>query len=292
MAGLVLPTGRAGGWHHARVPTMTDRYDRRARGYARHWAPVLAPTALRVLDLADAWLPRDGAGATILDVGAGTGTLTLAAARRWPAAHVIGLDPSEGMLAVARQAARNLPRPLRFVTAPADAIPLPEASVDVAVSSFVLQLVPDRLAALREIRRVLRPGGRLAYATWLADDRPFAASEAVDAALDELGLEEPEEPEPARAGDLASTGAVAAQLRRAGFRPAGARAHLLEHAWTAESYLAYRLHCYDEVLVAALEPDRQARLETMARARLAGLGGEELHFRAGIVFGWGQRPYQ
>jgi hypothetical protein len=48
---------------------MTDRYDRRARGYARHWAPFLAPTALRVLDLADAWLRRDGAGATILDIG-------------------------------------------------------------------------------------------------------------------------------------------------------------------------------------------------------------------------------
>jgi SAM-dependent methyltransferase len=235
-------------------------------------------------------VPRDGAGATILDVGAGTGTLTLAAARRWPAAHVIGLDPSEGMLAVARQATRSLPRPPRLVTAPADAIPLPEASVDVAVSSFVLQLVPDRLAALREIRRVLRPGGRLAYATWLADDRPFAAREAVDAALDELGLEEPDEPEPPRAGDLATTGAAAAQLRRAGFRPAGARAHLLEHSWTAESYLAYRLGCYDEELVAALEPDRQARLETMARARLEKLGGEELHFRAGIVFGWGQRP--
>src|SRR3989304_3978142 len=71
-----------------------------------------------------------------------------------------------------RQAAGSRHRPPRFVTAAADAIPLPEASVDVAVSSFVLQLVPDRLAALREIRRVLRPGGRLAYATWLADDRP------------------------------------------------------------------------------------------------------------------------
>jgi SAM-dependent methyltransferase len=269
---------------------MTDRYDRRAPGYARHWAPVLAPTALRLLDLADAWLPRDGTGATILDVGAGTGTLTLAAARRWPAADVVGLDPSEGMLDVARRAARSLPRPPRFVIAPADAIPLPDASVDVVVSSFVLQLVPDRLAALRDIRRVLRPGGRLAYATWLVDDRPFAAGEAVDAALDDLDVDAPDEPELPRAGDLATTGAAAAQLRRAGFRPSGARAHLLEHAWTAESYLAYRLLCYDEEYVATLPPDQQARLESAARERLAALGPDELRFGADIVFAWGRRP--
>jgi SAM-dependent methyltransferase len=56
---------------------------------------------------------------------------------------------------------KGLTRPPRLLEGAADAIPLPDASVDVALSSFVLQLVPNRHAALTEIRRVLRPGGRL-----------------------------------------------------------------------------------------------------------------------------------
>ena len=51
---------------------------------------------------------------------------------------------------------------LSFVHAPADELPLPDASFDVAVSSFVFQLVPDRSAAFREVYRVLRPGGHVA----------------------------------------------------------------------------------------------------------------------------------
>ena len=60
-------------------------------------------------------------------------------------------------------------------------------SVDVAVSSFAMQLVPDRPAALREIRRVLRPGGHLAYITWLDRGEAFAPHDAFDEAVLDLG---------------------------------------------------------------------------------------------------------
>jgi SAM-dependent methyltransferase len=269
---------------------MSELYDRRAHLYERHWAPVLVPTALRLLDLAADWLPPDGAGGTILDVGVGTGRLARAAGRRWPAAELVGIDPARGMLAIAHAATRGLSRLPRLLDGAADAIPLPDASVDVALSSFVLQLVPDRAAALREIRRVLRPGGHLAFVTWLEADRPFPPAEAFDEAVLDLDVDEEDEPEPTRSGDLPSPSAAAAQLRRAGFAAAGARTETLEHAWTLDGYLEYKLRYDEYALVAGLTRPQRQRLEAFARRRLAKLDAADFTWRADVVFAWGRRP--
>jgi ubiquinone/menaquinone biosynthesis C-methylase UbiE len=271
------------------VSAISALYDRRAHLYERHWGPVLAPTARRLLDTAAPWLPPDGAGMTILDVGVGTGTLAISAVRRWPAAEVVGVDPSEGMLAAARSAMEAEPRPARLLEGAADAIPLPDASVDVALSSFVLQLVPDRFAALREIRRVLRPGGRLAYVTWLESDRRFAPDDAFDEAVLDLEIDEPEEPDPPRAGHVASPAAAAAQLRRAGFAATGASADTLEHAWTPAGYLAYKLEYDEHALVSSLGRLGRRRLAGLARRRLCPLTSSDFHWQADVVFAWGRR---
>ena len=78
---------------------QAERYDRIAEGYARWWAPIIAPAALPALDeVADAV----AAGATrLLDVGTGTGTLAIAAVRRWPTVRVTAIDASAGMIAKA-----------------------------------------------------------------------------------------------------------------------------------------------------------------------------------------------
>jgi arsenite methyltransferase len=105
-------------------------------------------------------------GDTVLDIGSGSGTDALIAARLvGPSGRVIGLDLTEAMreklqanAAVAR--ADNL----EVLAGNAETIPLPDGSVDVVTTNGVLNLVPDKARAMREIARVLRPGGRLQVA--------------------------------------------------------------------------------------------------------------------------------
>ena len=101
------------------------------------------------------------AGDQVLDVACGTGALTVAVADRVGASgSVVGLDASPEMLAVARRK----PVPVEWLEGRAEALPLPDRSFDAVVSQFALMFFEDRPSALREMMRVLRPGGRLAVA--------------------------------------------------------------------------------------------------------------------------------
>lgn len=103
------------------------------------------------------------AGQRVLDVACGTGVLARAAAKRVePEGEVVGLDINQGMLAVARQKAPHI----EWQPGPAEALPFEDDSFDAVVSQFSLMFFEDRPAALAEMRRVLRPGGRLAVAVW------------------------------------------------------------------------------------------------------------------------------
>jgi ubiquinone/menaquinone biosynthesis C-methylase UbiE len=104
------------------------------------------------------------AGESVLDVGCGTGTLAIAAARRvGETGSVTGVDPSPELLARARKKARRAHVPVTLETAGGESLPFPDASFDVVLSSLVFHHLPH--AALRssalEMRRVLKPGGRL-----------------------------------------------------------------------------------------------------------------------------------
>jgi ubiquinone/menaquinone biosynthesis C-methylase UbiE len=106
-------------------------------------------------------------GERVLDVACGTGALTLAVAERvGPGGSVVGLDANPEMLAVARRK----PAPIEWVEGTAEALPLPDRSFDAVVSQFGFMFFQDGTAALREMMRVLRPGGRLAIAVCDAVD--------------------------------------------------------------------------------------------------------------------------
>jgi SAM-dependent methyltransferase len=132
----------------------------------RQWAPLVADAA------------RIASGQRVLDVACGTGVLAREAAQRVaPNGSVVGLDRNEGMLAMARRTAPEV----TWETGLAEQLPLPDASFDAVVSQFGLMFFDDRARALREMWRVLKPGGRLAVCVWdaLGNSPGYAAMAAL-----------------------------------------------------------------------------------------------------------------
>jgi len=136
--------------------------------YMGRWS---RPIAARFLD----WLDMNS-GLDWLDVGCGTGALSAAIIGRCDPASLIAVDPSDGFIAKARQNVRD-PR-ATFRVGDAQALPFADASRDVAASALALNFVPDREKALREMRRVVRPGGTVAFYVW---DYPSGGVEFVRA---------------------------------------------------------------------------------------------------------------
>lgn len=102
-------------------------------------------------------------GQAVLDVACGTGVLAReAAARARPGGAVVGLDRNDGMLGVARRIAPDID----WKPGLAESISFEDGRFDAVVSQFGLMFFEDRRAALREMWRVLKPGGRLAVAVW------------------------------------------------------------------------------------------------------------------------------
>lgn len=136
--------------------------------YMGRWSKQLAPSFL-------AWLepPRQ---ADWLDIGCGTGVVTEAILRNCSPATVTAIDPSDGFVSHARSRIAD-PR-AEFRTADAMALPVEDASFDVVTSGLVLNFIPDKVAALEEMQRVLKPGGLLSFYVW---DYPGGGLGFVDA---------------------------------------------------------------------------------------------------------------
>jgi SAM-dependent methyltransferase len=158
------------------------------------------------------------------------------------------------------------------------------------MTAFVLQQVPDRISVLREINRVLRPGGAVAIYGWLdAGKKPFTAEVALDEALAEVGVSRPPLTEK-RAGHYRSVRSSAAELRAAGFRHVSARADALEHAWTIDGFIAYRTTTRELDLFETMgEETRQEVLDGLNR-RLKTLTADQMVDRPPVVSIVGRKP--
>jgi SAM-dependent methyltransferase len=111
-------------------------------------------------------------GGRWLDLGCGTGALTLEILSRCDPTRVTGVEPSEGFLALARDRIRDARAEFRFGSGAA--VPLADGEVDVAVSGFVLNFIPDQPQAMEELKRAVAPGGTIAGYVWdYAGDAQF-----------------------------------------------------------------------------------------------------------------------
>ena len=141
-----------------------EQFDRWSKRYERSkWQWLHFDRVHRV---AFSLAARFGEPRVVLDVGCGTGRLLRAANERWPEARLIGVDPSEGMV----QAGRRL-TPAELHLAGAEDLPLPDRSVDLAFSTIAFHHWADQARGLREVARVLRPGGGFVLIDNIGPDR-------------------------------------------------------------------------------------------------------------------------
>lgn len=150
-----------------------QHFERWSRDYESSWMQrrLFDRVHTAALDLAASLPPP----ASMLDVGCGTGRLLRAAAIRWPDAQLIGVDPAQGMVDVAR----HLTPGATIHRGLAESLPLPDTSVDLVLSTLSFHHWHDQGAGVREIARVLRPGGHFILADfalprvlgWLARHR-------------------------------------------------------------------------------------------------------------------------
>ena len=210
-------------------------------------------------------------GEAVLELGSGVGEVGRAVARLVaPDGTVLTTDQSEAMVEVARRHGERISN-LEFRAADAQATGLPEASFDGVVGRFVLMLAPDPAAVLAEARRVLRPGGRVAFAVWAsAPQNPWGST--IGRTLLDLGLIEPPEPDtpgPFRLGD--------ADRVRLLFDDSG-----LEHPMVDDVPITNRYASFDEYwdvtrdlamslrnALAALSEGQAAELRALVEQRLA-----------------------
>ncbi|MCC9309517.1 methyltransferase domain-containing protein [Kitasatospora sp. RB6PN24] len=160
-------------------PTQFDAYERqawagRAEAFAGGFALLCAHTVPALLDAA-----RVTAGDRVLDVGTGTGSVAVAAVERGAVVTAVDAEPS--MIELVRAA---VPGPAAAEVAVLPELPFEDETFDAVTGNFVLNHVGQPLAAVAELRRVLRPGGRLALTIWAVPAAPGQAllGRAVEAA--------------------------------------------------------------------------------------------------------------
>lgn len=231
-----------------------DLFDRAAPTYDLAAFPFFTPFGEALVEFAQLG-PEDH----VLDAGCGTGAVLASAYERGGSAAGIELSPA--MAERARAAAPGAD----VLVGDAAALPFPDGAFDVVLSGFVVFFIQDPTAALREWRRVLAPGGRLAISTWGESDprwqtweRPLRGSfvpEMDPAIAQELGAGL------AQVDRFSDEAKLEAELSAAGFGSIEVAEHVIEFVFPdEEAWWDWNLSHGSRVFIDALPPDARERL--------------------------------
>lgn len=244
----------------AKMFSMSAGYER----FMGRWSRLLAPQLVGFAAVRD--------GDRVLDVGTGTGALAAALVETSRASEIVGIDPSEGFIAYARQNTQS-PR-AHFQVGDAQAIGYPDASFDHTMSLLVMNFIPDHEKAIAEMRRVTRRSGTVSACVWDYNDgmqmlRVFwdeaLAQDPAIAAKDERNMK------------LTREGQLGEHWGKAGLVDVRATTLVVEQQFASfadywEPFLqgAGPAGAY----VVSLPPDRREQLASRLRKRLLGDGGD------------------
>ena len=238
---------------------LARHYASEAEAYRQHWAPVLEPLGrmlVRSMPIA--------AAQRVLDLGCGVGALLPHLREAAPEALVVGLDRTEGMVALA-------PRDFSRVVGDAARLPFRDALLDAVTMVFMLFHLPEPSGGLAEVARVLRPGGRLGVLTWGGENTSPAFLE-WDAELEAHGA-------PSTGPKLAwhervdTPAKVSRLLKRAGFTDVTSRIELFVERPTREEFVArrlklgccrHRLEALDEAIRTRFREEAFRRIDALA----------------------------
>ena len=259
---------------------LAAEYTAKALAYAMHWAPVISPMALPLLHR----LPLAGAE-RVLDLGTGTGALVPALRAAAADAHVVGVDRAEGML---RIAGRNAG--LDCAVMDAQQLALRSQAFDVALLAFVLFHLPRPNQALREVHRVLRPGGALGVAVW-GDDPGVPGFDVWTEELDAFGAApDPRDASVMQHAQTDTPRKLAALLQQTGFDCERPWCERFAYRWMVQPLMTLQIGCGTAGRrLTSLAPGAQALCLRRVQTRLSRLSRDELVYRPEVIFAVARR---
>jgi ubiquinone/menaquinone biosynthesis C-methylase UbiE len=224
-------------------------------------------------------LPLAGAPA-VLDIGTGTGAMLSSLRAVAPQARVVGLDRAEGMLDVAKLAG------LRAVAvADGQKLPARSGAVDVGLFIFVLFHFTDPVEALKEMRRALRPDGRVGIVVWGNDPGVPGASVWTEELNRKEAAPDPREPSVTQMAIMNTPEKLTQLIQASGLEVKKLWSESFRHSFKVENLVKLQLGCgVASRRLPSLSAKRRAKCEARVRERLAEFTPEQLEYRPEVLF--------